>query len=536
MTVRAPTPQDGTAGGSVAVGVAAFGAARLLRGLLAIAAVPVVAVDRGDLVSANLIVLLALVSLLSVALAVVSPDTQRRELAVAQLILDIVLALAVSSLADAQAMPLVWLALLVPAMTAGEHFGLGTAVATWTAVSFGFAGLSFGFGPNDYSNSDVLRLVLQQVVASVAIVGSVVYVARRNWTAFQQVAADRQVATERLQHLLAIGDTAMRLAEADESETVSRETVSAALQNGFARAELWKREAADWKLLGSGGGLPISDDLVRRLLERPQVPRLAHKETVDSLDGPQSRSLFAAGYTAVVILSVVPPGTDELRLLGYDETEDRGQQQLDSLELIGGHVATAWKKSERIKELDDWSRRLAHEATHDQLTGLPNRAGLFECFRTTPANSEHMILFFDLNGFKEVNDVHGHEAGDALLRGIAERLHDTLIPAGHYVARLGGDEFVVCASLDSTTPDRLCESLITAVEHPVVFDDQLLSVGTSIGVALSSEGSTNEELLRQADTAMYRAKARKDSGSAWALATESPDLHPTARRGGLFGV
>ena len=153
---------------------------------------------------------------------------------------------------------------------------------------------------------------------------------------------------------------------------------------------------------------------------------------------------------------------------------------------------------------------LAHQAMHDGLTGLPNRT-LF-CDRLRQAlnrlgrtDSCLAVMFVDLDGFKEINDEHGHAAGDRLLVGVGDRLR-SLLRGGDTAARLGGDEFVV-----------LCEDLAGAEEAWTIGARMLDDLGTpaSLGIAVAVRDEDPEDLLRRADAAMYAAK--RDGGGTLEL-------------------
>jgi diguanylate cyclase (GGDEF)-like protein/PAS domain S-box-containing protein len=160
--------------------------------------------------------------------------------------------------------------------------------------------------------------------------------------------------------------------------------------------------------------------------------------------------------------------------------------------------------------------RLRHEATHDELTGLPNRSTFMEHLRRLLERSRRSgrdlkfaVLFLDFDRFKRINDSLGHLAGDQLLAAIARRLKDCVRP-GDTVARLGGDEFgVVLERLgDATEATRVAERIHQVLREP--FDIQGLEVfiTTSIGIAVGSRAYEEPlDLLRDADVAMYRAKA-----------------------------
>ena len=156
---------------------------------------------------------------------------------------------------------------------------------------------------------------------------------------------------------------------------------------------------------------------------------------------------------------------------------------------------------------------LAHQATHDPLTELPNRAqalALTTAALHRGARSGDMtgLLFVDLDGFKAVNDGHGHAAGDAVLVEVGKRLRSVVRP-GDVVCRLGGDEFVVLVEAAQTEQDlmELAERLVAEVSRPMVTGGATVRVGASIGVAVSRDGGTDPDVLfAEADTAAYRAK------------------------------
>jgi len=188
------------------------------------------------------------------------------------------------------------------------------------------------------------------------------------------------------------------------------------------------------------------------------------------------------------------PSTDELGELG--RTLDGARRNLREL----------------LAENEEKTRRLAHQATHDPLTGLPNRAKLIEWLGDRLAGGQASalaLLFLDLDSFKTINDSLGHSIGDKLLIAVGNRVAGLLQP-GERVVRLGGDEFVVIVDLaggQQAAATATATRLEAAFASPFPIDGMELSITTSIGVAIDDgHAASAEDLLRDADIALYRAK------------------------------
>ncbi|SER89363.1 PAS domain S-box-containing protein/diguanylate cyclase (GGDEF) domain-containing protein [Vreelandella subterranea] len=201
----------------------------------------------------------------------------------------------------------------------------------------------------------------------------------------------------------------------------------------------------------------------------------------------------------------------EIRIKSLD-IEGRNQRSLFL------HDVTERIQLERLRDL---------EAREDALTQLPNRRALDERLpeamaRTRRQQTALAVLFMDLDGFKAVNDLHGHAAGDELLREIAKRL-GAAVRETDYVARWAGDEFVVLLeniALDAA--ERLARQLVDTLEQPVQLQEAKVHVSASIGVALYKPdvGETALELLKRADVAMYNAK---HAGKAQVYMADAPE-------------
>ena len=199
---------------------------------------------------------------------------------------------------------------------------------------------------------------------------------------------------------------------------------------------------------------------------------------------------------------VVRPPDGEVRVstvpLGDRWVQVRTQASAVGCVAMLDDVTDARRAEERLRDL----------ATIDPLTGVANRLLLDQRLAASVASGDVVsVVYVDLDGFKAVNDRHGHAAGDEVLRTVAARLRDEVRP-GDLVARLGGDEFaVVCDGLDASGARRLSVRLLDAVRAPIAVGDVQLSVGASVGTATAPPSSADAAaLLAEADRAMYRAK------------------------------
>ncbi|MDH3753136.1 MAG: EAL domain-containing protein [Acidimicrobiia bacterium] len=166
-----------------------------------------------------------------------------------------------------------------------------------------------------------------------------------------------------------------------------------------------------------------------------------------------------------------------------------------------------------LTEREEFRQRLAHEAAHDGLTGLANRsatmADLTQALaRVRRSDHELAVLFIDIDGFKSINDAHGHAGGDRALRIIAGRIAGT-IRSGDQLGRIGGDEFVVIAEPMGTASESLTlgQRILDAVAMPLHVGEVEVRLTASIGVALGGTSLTADEILRDADLAVYKAKS-----------------------------
>jgi diguanylate cyclase (GGDEF)-like protein len=183
---------------------------------------------------------------------------------------------------------------------------------------------------------------------------------------------------------------------------------------------------------------------------------------------------------------------------------------------LAAQAAIALENARLVERLHDQVEARAHEASHDALTGLPNRTlftrELEAALRPDRAPGRCAVLLMDLDQFKEVNDTLGHHTGDQLLQEVGDRLRATVGDRG-LVSRLGGDEFAVLVTdlADAGAAEQLAHEVFSAVTQPVQLSAVMLAVGASIGVAVRPDhGQDPSTLLQRADVAMYAAKRAQD--------------------------
>jgi diguanylate cyclase (GGDEF)-like protein len=190
--------------------------------------------------------------------------------------------------------------------------------------------------------------------------------------------------------------------------------------------------------------------------------------------------------------------TDELRLL----------------ETLASHTGAALEQGRlgrQVDELRDLQRALEHQAFHDPLTGLANRLLFSDRVGNALArrSGNAAVMYIDLDDFKGVNDTLGHEAGDALLVAVGDRLRDAL-RAADTPARLGGDEFaVLLVDISEENARTVANRILSFLARPLDVGGGERPIRASLGLALGDAGTTSvEQLLRNADAAMYAAKHR----------------------------
>lgn len=225
--------------------------------------------------------------------------------------------------------------------------------------------------------------------------------------------------------------------------------------------------------LGEAKGVPLLDPLGRPIAVLAWQPSMLGSQT-----------LVRVAPTATLATVLIFGTMGFLLLIGYRNLREVRRREQDAI----------------------------RSANQDGLTDLPNRRGLSQELQDAIAAASGArrvaVIYLDLDGFKEVNDSYGHEAGDRLLVKVAGAFSEICAGQG-MLARVGGDEFAVVIRdvRDDTSPGKLAEAMVRLLDEPFDIDGRLIQIGTSIGVAVTEDESTSaEEMLRRADVAMYLAK------------------------------
>jgi len=431
-----------------------------------------------------------------------------------QIAADSLIALTGMLLLDASATPLAWIALLLPVFDAGVAFGALAAGLAWASLSLAYVVSRLQVdSPGDSGDANVLGLALQQLAAVAVVAIPTAYVAARLRDDLATSHRARIDANRRAEELLVVGAAAQKLATTTDSVEVLDIALDCVVALGFARADACEKHGdRAWRLLRAAGSHHGPDPARDGHLD--QVVFHDHAVTM-GIGGAQvdAEELRLLGYRTGAVLPVgKSPGYAIAMRAWSTEPLAEGSSALESLELVASLTAGAWRNATTLSRLESWSNELTHQATHDGLTGLANRANLFASVeasleRMRQTDVKFAALFLDLDGFKEVNDELGHEAGDAVLRSVAERL--TRQVRGHDVlARLGGDEFVVVLNeLDDprhamTVAGRICG----AIAAPFSIDGSIATLAASVGIAYARPGDSADTVLNSADRVMYEAK------------------------------
>jgi diguanylate cyclase (GGDEF)-like protein len=242
----------------------------------------------------------------------------------------------------------------------------------------------------------------------------------------------------------------------------------------------------------------LSDDLVQRGASAPHI-----------VTACVSAGSVSAANGKLILSEVENSEARDIITTDPDLTSSRSLSWTFQPMAGGGTVVLV----EDITERKNAEARISHLARYDELTALPNRVNFrdeIERLLVISHNAERLsaLLFVDLDQFKQVNDTLGHPCGDQLLCAVADRLREMLRPED-FVARFGGDEFVVFQQNIKSAEDaaNLAQRIVEHLSERYKIDNHLVEIGASVGIAITSPGMSADTLLKNADMALYRAKA-----------------------------
>jgi diguanylate cyclase (GGDEF)-like protein len=241
--------------------------------------------------------------------------------------------------------------------------------------------------------------------------------------------------------------------------------------------------------------------------------------------GAQVQRLFSMTGTVSVVAMPIAYGEEFFGLITASVRHDqqrleRDEHLLERLHGMASHAATALLNARLLEQI-------SHQATHDTLTGLPNRLVLKDSTEQARGNTTTTaLLYVDLDWFKAVNDSLGHEAGDELLVQVAARL-ESLVRGSDVVARLGGDEFAVLLVdvPDDTTLAAIRDRIAAEIERPYDISGKAVLISSSIGTSILRADDDYESLLRRSDSEMYRAKRARHAVATAGLNPPRASLH-----------
>lgn len=464
-----------------------------------------------------------------------SDPTRRR---VAELVGDSAVILLLIAMFAFDPISTLWTLILVPVLEAAlRGWGRG-AIAVFAGLCSGYLAIQFAA-----ASLGLAALTADSLTYRLGFLGLVTATVSGLAAQLARQAAATAAREAEARQLREVALASRRMSSLDAS-TVIHEVTSAARSFGFHDVEL--RVPAEG--LHGGGGA-----------RHGHAPALDGTMPVTAAAGSWFESLLAGmpleGYCVVrpgeqdlelapdevaVVATVTQGPVVQALLLGRHQAPVEAYQ-CEALALLANHASTALANALSFAEQLSLEERLTHQATHDPLTGLPNRALLLDRSRIALARAERQpdvhvaVMLIDIDRFKQVNDVFGHAVGDRVLREVADRISANLRPEDT-CARLGGDEFVVLAADQPGVGAiaDLARRLRTAVQVPFRLGEVTLDIDASIGVSWAPEhGADLEPLQRRADAAMYAAKHRGSGVELYELSEDDSSTEHVSMLGEL---
>jgi diguanylate cyclase (GGDEF)-like protein len=257
------------------------------------------------------------------------------------------------------------------------------------------------------------------------------------------------------------------------------------------------------------GQLAVMNHRFSEMMELPDDIVDRHMNAADVVESCVAAGSISDASGKVILAEIANSQARDIITTDPDPVRGRSLSWTFQPMADGGAVVLV----EDVTERRNAEARISHLARYDELTGLPNRVNFrdeIERLLTMPREEGQLsaLLFIDLDQFKQVNDTLGHPCGDQLLCAVAGRLREMLRPED-FVARFGGDEFVVFQQNIKSSDDAavLARRVVDHLSERYKIDNHLVEIGASIGIAMTSQGDSADTLLKNADMALYRAKA-----------------------------
>jgi diguanylate cyclase (GGDEF)-like protein/PAS domain S-box-containing protein len=334
------------------------------------------------------------------------------------------------------------------------------------------------------------------------------------WAATHTDVTELKLVEERLRS----SQAHLELVNAELAKSIEENArVAEALYNEKERAQVTLNSIADAVICTSvDGSLSYLNSAAERLTQWTSSAALGRRlEDVFHIVDTQTREVIPNLMSLAVKQNKISKLPPLCILIRHDGSELPIEDSCAPIHARDGRITGAVMVFQDVSEARVLSQKLAHQASHDSLTGLPNRALLSDRLALAVAaahrhKSSFALLYLDVDRFKHINDSLGHSIGDRLLQAVASRLTDC-IRASDTVSRQGGDEFVILLiDIGGTREASVCaEKICQTLRLPYVLDAHELHVSASIGIAICpQDGMEAEELLRNADSAMYEAKGQ----------------------------
>ncbi len=412
-----------------------------------------------------------------------------------------------------------WAILVLPSIEGAIRFRIPGAFASWLVLAGGYAGLNLASTPSLPAATVAQRLTVVLLVAL-----PVGYLADQLVDEINAHRRGRNQAEDRSLELRKAALGGRRISRLDVDEILDL-IVSTVGELGFDEPHVFElvlpnddepEILATRRVHGSHAepAAPARDELVLAA---------AAVRATENTGAPAKLTVQPTGHTAgdesnaSTLLALPIPMIDEQAVVLTARWPDAGDPPaapVESLELFAAQAGVSLHNAQVHSGLEKLKDRLDHEASHDPLTELANRRRFIEELERSTSRARPgglvAVLFVDLDGFKDVNDRYGHDAGDELLVAVAFRLRDC-IRAGDLVARMGGDEFTIMLTrLETAGPAaEVARRICAALSEPFEIASRPVRISTSVGVALAAADSADtDDLLRRADAAMYRAKSQ----------------------------